>query len=413
MSSSTQAPTPSSSLTAVSNSKAPPPRPMWRIVLGQFFEHRAGVAGLGMIVLLVLVALAAPLFSAYLETSPETPNILHRFVGFGGVVEAPQDRQEDELEAWLEAHKKEGAELIAAIKTNKLLSDEVLLEYSEDEEELPYALLELTTKPEGLEALRAQKDRIPALAAFLTFKESFRDQHLLGTDELGRDVLMRLIYGARVTIGVGLLVAFIAGLAGLMIGCLAGYYGGFVDTALMRVTDALLSLPLLPILIIFAAIDLREVPFFEFLVGSRSESVFKMVVILCGFSWMTTARVVRGNVLSLRSREFVLAARTVGAGDLRIILTHIVPNVIAPFLVAVTLNVGNAILWEAALSFLGLGIQPPLPSWGNMLTNAQELMHQAPALSVLPGLCIFVAVISFNFVGDGLQDAVDPKAIRR
>jgi peptide/nickel transport system permease protein len=128
---------------------------------------------------------------------------------------------------------------------------------------------------------------------------------------------------------------------------------------------------------------------------------------------MTVARLVRGSVLSLKEREFILAARTVGANDRTIILTHMVPNVVAPLLVAITLNIGNSILSEAALSFLGLGIQPPTPSWGNMLFNAQELISESPMLAVIPGLLIFIVVISFNFIGDGLQDAVDPKAIRR
>jgi peptide/nickel transport system permease protein len=138
-----------------------------------------------------------------------------------------------------------------------------------------------------------------------------------------------------------------------------------------------------------------------------------MILILCLFSWMTVARLVRGSILTLREREFILAAKTLGASDITIIMRHMFPNVIAPMLVSISLGVGESILFEAALSFLGLGIQPPTPSWGNMLFNAQELIYQAPFLAILPGLMIFLTVISFNFLGDGLQDAIDPKAIRR
>jgi peptide/nickel transport system permease protein len=182
---------------------------------------------------------------------------------------------------------------------------------------------------------------------------------------------------------------------------------------LMRVTDALLSLPLVPFLIVIAAIDLNKIPAFKSVVGSENESIVKMVVILLLFSWMTIALLVRGSILSLREREFILAARTLGANDSTIILRHMFPNVIAPMLVSVTLGVGNAILFESALSFLGLGIQPPTPSWGNMLFNAQELISEAPFLAFIPGLLILLTTISFNYLGDGLQDAIDPKAIRR
>ena len=246
--------------------------------------------------------------------------------------------------------------------------------------------------------------------------DGFRSFHLLGTDELGRDVFIRLVYGTRVSITVGLLVALASGLIGLLIGSLAGYYGGRIDTVLMRVTDALLSLPILVVLIVVSAIDLGKVvggtPF-AFIVDHQYESVIKMVIILCLFSWMQAARLVRGSILSIKEQEFILAARVLGARDRTIISAHIVPNVIAPLLVAVTLGIGNAILFEAALSFLGLGIQPPTPSWGNMLHNAQDMVQHAPMLAVLPGLLILFTVISFNYVGDGVRDAIDPRSIRR
>ncbi len=237
--------------------------------------------------------------------------------------------------------------------------------------------------------------------------------HILGTDELGRDVLVRLIYGTRVSIGVGLLVAFASSLIGLMFGCLAGFYGGYVDSLLMRITDALLSLPILPILIVLAAIDFSKIPILKNIVTSQNQAIMKLVIILCSFSWMTVGRLVRGSILSLKEREFIMAARTLGASDFTIIIRHIIPNVMSPLLVSVTLGVGESILFESALSYLGLGIQPPTPSWGNMLFNAQEMIYEAPGLAILPGLLIVATTISINFIGDGLQDAIDPKTIRR
>jgi peptide/nickel transport system permease protein len=181
----------------------------------------------------------------------------------------------------------------------------------------------------------------------------------------------------------------------------------------MRITDSLLSLPQMPVLILFAAVDLTKLPFLGWLISQQNESVAKLVVVLCLFSWMTVARLVRGSVLSLREREYILASQTLGATDRTLILTHMLPNVMAPLLVTVTVNVGQSILFEAALSFLGLGVQPPTPSWGNMLSNAQELVSAAPLLVVIPGLLILLTVISFNFVGDGLQEAINPKSVKR
>jgi peptide/nickel transport system permease protein len=181
----------------------------------------------------------------------------------------------------------------------------------------------------------------------------------------------------------------------------------------MRVTDALLSLPILPVMIVVAAIDLQKIPGVSNILSVGNESILKVVFILCLFSWMTVALLVRGSILTLREREFILASKTLGATDFTIIMRHLLPNVLAPLLVSVTLGVGESILFEAALSFLGLGIQPPTPSWGNMLFNAQELIYEAPFLAILPGVLILMVVISFNYVGDGLQDAIDPKTIKR
>jgi peptide/nickel transport system permease protein len=164
---------------------------------------------------------------------------------------------------------------------------------------------------------------------------------------------------------------------------------------------------------VIAAIDLNNVPFLSSITQYGNESIIKLVFILCLFSWMVVARLVRGSILSLREREFILAAKTLGATDATIIIRHMFPNVIAPLLVSVTLGVGESILFEAALSFLGLGIQPPTPSWGNMLFNALELIYKAPFLAIIPGVLILLVVVSFNFLGDGLQDAIDPKSVRR
>ena len=234
--------------------------------------------------------------------------------------------------------------------------------------------------------------------------------HPLGTDELGRDVLVRLLFGGQVSLIVALITAFAAAVIGAAIGLVAGYYGGWVDALLMRLTDGVIALPLLPLLIILAAVDMSKIPFLAGLDDSAASSLYRIVLIITLVGWTTVARLGRGAALSLRTREYVLAARSMGASGLRIMTIHILPNVMSPIIVATTLSVGNIILFESVLSFLGLGIQPPIASWGNMLNNAQELIYEAPALAFYPGMAIFLTVIAFNFLGDGLQDALDPKA---
>ena len=234
----------------------------------------------------------------------------------------------------------------------------------------------------------------------------------LGTDDLGRDVLARLLQGGRVSLFVGLAAALTSAVFGTAIGLLAGFYGGRLDMLLMRFTDAIISLPLLPLLIVLAAVDLTKLGVSPALAQSPEISLYRIVVIVSLFGWTTVARLVRGSALAVREQEFVRAARALGAGPLRLMAVHILPAVVSPIIVATTLSVGNIILFESVLSFLGLGIQPPLPSWGNMLTNAQELVWEAPMLAVYPGLAIFATVIAFNFLGDGLQDALDPRATR-
>jgi peptide/nickel transport system permease protein len=236
------------------------------------------------------------------------------------------------------------------------------------------------------------------------------NMHPLGTDELGRDVLLRLLYGGRVSLFTGLTAAVFAASIGTVIGLFAGFFGGRLDAALMRLTDSVIALPLLPLLIVLVAIDLNKVGLPQAIVDSEGVSFYRIVFIVAITGWTTVARLVRGASLSLKEQEFVMAARGVGATNLHIMFRHILPNLLSPIIVAVTLSVSSVILLESVLSFLGLGIQPPMASWGNMLTNAQQLIWEAPMLAVYPGLLIFITVISFNFLGDGLQDAFDPKA---
>ncbi|MGF1627476.1 MAG: ABC transporter permease [Alphaproteobacteria bacterium] len=239
------------------------------------------------------------------------------------------------------------------------------------------------------------------------------DSHWLGTDAIGRDVLVRLLYAGRVSLTVGFSGALIASLIGTAIGLAAGYYGGRIDGFLMRITDGIIALPVLPLLIILAALDLGKLGISDSFARSEHASVWRIIVIVSLFGWTTAARLVRASALAVREREFVRAARALGASDLRIIATHILPNILSPLVVATTLAVGQVILVESVLSYLGLGINPPTPSWGGMLTNAQETVSRAPWLAVYPGVTIFLAVLAFNFLGDGLQDALNPRRVRR
>lgn len=237
--------------------------------------------------------------------------------------------------------------------------------------------------------------------------------HPLGTDELGRDVLVRLLYGGQVSLMVGVTAALASAVIGTAIGLLAGYFGGRLDALLMRLTDGIIALPLLPLLIVLAALDLGKLGLPEWLVASERVGLYRIIAIVALVGWTTVARLVRGTALALRARDFVQAAIAQGAGPLRVMGIHILPNLASPIIVATTLAAGNVILLESVLSFLGLGIQPPTPSWGNLLTNAQELIWSAPTLAFYPGILIFLTVIALNFLGDGLQDALDPKAAGR
>lgn len=227
--------------------------------------------------------------------------------------------------------------------------------------------------------------------------------HLLGTDALGRDLLTRILYGGRISLAVGGIAVAISLLIGVPIGALAGYYGGKIDSVLMRVTDAFLSLPSFLVLILLAAM-LREV---EFPLLQRN-SVLTISIVIGILSWMTFARLVRAAFLTLRELDYISAARALGSSDRRIILGHILPNGIGVVIVEATLQLGYAIIQEAGLSFLNFGIQQPTPSWGNLIYTAQDHFTKYPWLAIFPGIAIFLTIISVNYIGDGLRDAFDP-----
>ncbi len=219
--------------------------------------------------------------------------------------------------------------------------------------------------------------------------------HWLGTDENGRDELSRLLYGARISMSVGFIAMAIGLTIGVLIGSIAGFFGGFVDAVLMRLTDGMLAIPYFFLILIVVAVF-----------GS---SVRNLILVIGLTSWMAIARIVRSEVLRLKGQEFVIAAESIGVSSGRILARHIVPHAVPSIIVAATLGIANAILLESALSYLGVGVRPPTASWGNMLSNSQAYLWNNPLLPVYPGVLIFVSVLAFNFVGDALRDALDPR----
>jgi len=220
-------------------------------------------------------------------------------------------------------------------------------------------------------------------------------RHLFGTDELGRDVLSRMIWGSRVSLEVGFVAIGIATIIGILLGAISGFYGGYIDSAIMRAVDIMLSIP--TIFLILAIIAILE------------PSIINIMVVIGLTSWMEPARLVRAEFISIKEREFVTAARALGASDNRIIFKHILPNGLSPILVSATMGIGGAVLVESALSFLGLGVQPPTPSWGSLLSSGKDNIEIAWWLSAFPGLAILITVLGYNLLGEGIRDALDPR----
>lgn len=228
-----------------------------------------------------------------------------------------------------------------------------------------------------------------------TRNEAPNAKHWFGTDHLGRDLFSRVVEGSRISLTIGLLAAFVSVTVGTLIGAISGFFGRWIDSLLMRFTDVILNFPF-----IFFAITIVTV------IGP---SFWNIVWAIGALSWPGIARIVRGNILSLREREFILATRAMGASPIRIILKHLLPNTMAPVIVNATLTIAGAILAEAGLSYLGLGVQPPTPSWGNILLNGKEYLDSNIWYTLFPGLFIFITVLCINFLGDGLRDALDPR----
>ncbi|ELS01590.1 ABC-type dipeptide/oligopeptide/nickel transport system, permease component [Xenococcus sp. PCC 7305] len=231
-------------------------------------------------------------------------------------------------------------------------------------------------------------------------------EHLLGTNDLGQDQLARILYGGKISLAVGITATLVSIVLGTFIGAIAGFYGGIVDNILMRITDLFLALPQLPLLLLIVYLFRDSL---KNILGAEL-GIFVLVVIVIGIlNWMSVARLVRANFLKLKEMEFVSAAQAIGAKPSRIIWVHLFSNVVSTVIVAATLAVANAIITESTLSFLGLGFPPDVPTWGRMLFDAKDYLTSAPHMALFPGLAIFLTVLSINYIGDGLRDALDPR----
>ncbi len=246
--------------------------------------------------------------------------------------------------------------------------------------------------------------------------------HVLGTDNIGRDYFSRLLYAGRISLTVAFLSVLVSELIGIVVGAIAGFYGGWIDSLLMRFVEFLLTIPSLPLLLIISSMLLRNPDLIPIpapvlnilgkvmlLRPSDARQAVLIVLVLAGLGWLTAAQLMRGSILSLREQTFVEAARSLGASNGRIIFNHMIPNSMAPIIVDASLSLAGYIVAEASLSFLGFGIQDPIPTWGNMLSATQTYMYDRPWLPLIPGLPIFLCSLAFNYIGDGLRDALDPR----
>jgi len=238
-------------------------------------------------------------------------------------------------------------------------------------------------------------------------------EHPFGTDAIGRDILARTIFGGQISLLIGLTAVIVEVIVGVLIGAIAGYYGGVIDSILMRFTEAMFNIPQLPLLLVLSKMLSDKVPSMNLFGREFSGSVIVIIAVIGLTSWMGLARIVRANFLSLKEQEFVTAAHCIGAGNSSIIFAHILPNTMAPIIVNATLGVANAIISEAYVSFLGVGVMPPTATWGNMLNGAYKYIESAPWLWIFPGSFIVLTVLSINFIGDGLRDALDPHALAK
>jgi len=236
--------------------------------------------------------------------------------------------------------------------------------------------------------------------------------HFFGTDTIGRDILARTIYGGQISLSIGIFAAIVEVAVGVLVGAIAGYFGGWLDDVLMRITEAMLIIPSLFLLIVLSKALNGEIPEMEIFGRTLSGSVVVIIFVIGFTSWMYLARIVRANVLSLKQLDFISASRALGVSDARIIFRHLLPNTIAPIIVSATLGVSGSILSEAYVSFLGLGVQTPTASWGNMLDSSVKYIQSAPWLWIFPGLLILLTVLCINFIGDGLRDALDPRSAK-
>lgn len=241
---------------------------------------------------------------------------------------------------------------------------------------------------------------------FLSASQPPSWQHIFGTNDLGQDQLARILQGGRVSLTVGIASMVVAIFLGTIIGAIAGFYGGIIDNLLMRITDLFLALPQLPLLLLIVYLFRESV---KKIAGAELGIFILIVLLIGGLNWMSVARLVRANFLKLREMEFISAAKVIGANPPRLIWIHLLPNVLNVIIVAATLAVGNAIITESTLSFLGLGFPPDVPTWGRMLFEAKDFLTSAPYMALFPGMAIFLTVLSINYIGDGLRDAFDPK----